>query len=83
MKQKDIALIVVIAVVAGVISLVLSRVIFVSSEKRQQEVEVVESISTTFNTPSTAYFNPTSVNPTQTIQIGGSNNPTPFQQGSN
>ncbi|CAN5155815.1 hypothetical protein BH09PAT3_BH09PAT3_5220 [soil metagenome] len=79
MKQKDIALIVVIAVIAGAISLVTSRVLFVGSGNRQQTVEVAEPISTVFTTPSSKYFNDKSVNPTQTIQIGNSTNPSPFK----
>lgn len=78
MKQKDIALVIVIAVVAGIISFVLSRLIFVTPANRQQKVEVVQSISTTFPLPSNKYFNNTAVDPSQTIQIGTSTNPAPF-----
>lgn len=79
MKQKDILLIVVIAIVATVASVIVSKVLFVTPSNRQQQVEVVEPISTTFTQPSTAYFNANSVNPTQTIQIGTNNNATPFK----
>ena len=79
MKQKDILTIVGIAIVAGIFSLVLSRVLFVSSKSRQQSVEVVAPISTTFQTPSTVYFNTNSVDPTLTIEIGGDSNPAPFK----
>lgn len=78
MKQKDIALIVVIAVISGVISLFLSKVIFVTPANRQQQVKTVQSITTSFALPSTKYFNSQSIDPTQLITIGSSSNPTPF-----
>jgi hypothetical protein len=78
MKQKDILLIVVIAIVSGVISLFVSKLIFVTPANRQQNVETVPAISTTFTQPSTKYFNSQSVDPTQLIQIGDSSNSTPF-----
>lgn len=78
MKQKDILTIAGIAVIAGIISLVASQVLFVTKKSRQQPVEVVAPISTTFEAPSTAYFNSNSVDPTLTIEIGGDNNPAPF-----
>jgi ABC-type cobalt transport system substrate-binding protein len=78
MKQKDILLVVVVAIVAVVVSVAASKVLFVSSDNRKQEVEVVEEIGTTFTPPSSTYFNASSVNPTQNIQIGTSTNPTPF-----
>ena len=78
MKQKDIAIIVAVVIIAGIISVVVSKMIFVTAANRQQQVQVVEPISTTFTQPSTAYFNSSAVNPTQNIQIGGNNNQAPF-----
>lgn len=79
MKQKDIALIVVIAIIAGAISFVASRMVFVPSGGRQQQVETADAISTTFTTPPSDYFNDKSIDPTQPIEIGTSENPAPFQ----
>ena len=78
MKQKDIALIILIAAVAGVISFVASHAIFASSSNRKQQAEVVDAITTDFVRPSTKYFNSNSIDPTQLIQIGGNNNANPF-----
>lgn len=78
MKQKDIALILVIAVVSGVISFFVSGKIFVTPANRSQKVEVVDKISTDFQQPSEKYFNDQSVNPSQTVEVGENNNPTPF-----
>lgn len=78
MKQKDIALIIVIVFISAVISIVVSQKIIVPPKNRQQNVEVVQKISTDFKLPSDKYFNNNSVNPTQTITIGDSTNPDPF-----
>ncbi len=78
MKQKDIALITVIAIVSGAISFVVSGKVFVTSSNRQQKVEVVDAINTTFPQPNAKYFNSKSIDPSQTIQIGDSNNTNPF-----
>lgn len=78
MKQKDVALIIVIAAISAVASLVVSRVLFASPQNRQQQVEVVQTISSNFSSPDSRYFNAKSIDPTQLIQIGDQNNPTPF-----
>lgn len=78
MKQKDILLLVVVAIVSGVISLILSNMLFASPDKRSQEVEVVDGISSVFPKPNQKYFNSESVNPAQPVQIGTTTNPNPF-----
>lgn len=78
MKQKDIALVVMVVFVSAVFSLALSKAIFGSPQKRQQKVEVVDPISADFSQPDPRYFNSKSVDPTQLIQIGNSKNSNPF-----
>lgn len=78
MKQKDISLILVIAIISAVVSFVLSNMLFASPKHRQQQVEVVSSISSTFAEPNTKYFNPSAVDLTQLIQIGTTTNQNPF-----
>lgn len=78
MKQKDLALIVVIILVAAVASLVLSKRIFVTPSDRQQQVEVVAPISAEFNSPNSAYFNSNAKDPTQIITISPNSNSNPF-----
>lgn len=78
MKQKDILLIVVIVVISAVVSVALSNVLISSPKNRQQKVEVVDAISPDFAQPDTKYFNSSSIDPTQLIQIGGTSNPQPF-----
>jgi len=78
MKQKDIAIIIVVCVLAGIVSLVVAHLVFATPKDRQQKVEVVEAISTEFPIPSTKYFNTNSINPTQLIRIADNSNQTPF-----
>jgi len=78
MKQKDVALIIVIVAISGVVSFLASGWIFAKPADRQQKAEVVDVITSDFPLPDTKYFNPNSVDPTQLIQIGDSNNPNPF-----
>lgn len=78
MKQKDIALIIVIAAVSGVLSFFISGKIFATPSNRQQAVEKVDVITADFQAPSEKYFNAQSINPSQTVQIGGNGNQNPF-----
>ncbi|HYH36435.1 MAG TPA: hypothetical protein VD706_02970, partial [Candidatus Saccharimonadales bacterium] len=65
MKQKDIALIVVIVFVSAIISFFVSNAIFGSPENRQQSAEVVQPISSKFPKPDPRYFNNQSFDPTR------------------
>lgn len=78
MKQKDLGLIVVIVIFSAIISLLVSNAIFASPDSRQQEVEVVEPISTDFPKPDRKYFNKNAFDPTKNITIEQSDNATPF-----
>lgn len=77
MKQKDIALIIIIVFISGLISLFVSKSLFGTTASNKQ-VEVVEAINSNFPTPDPTYFNAQSVDPTQLIQIGNANNANPF-----
>lgn len=80
MKQKDIVLIIVVIFISGAISLVLSNYLFSSPRSRQEKVEVVEPITSEFDTPEKddKYFNTQAIDPTQIIRIGDNNNQQPF-----
>ncbi|HET8671711.1 MAG TPA: hypothetical protein VFM05_14120 [Candidatus Saccharimonadales bacterium] len=78
MKQKDVALILVVAFISAVLSFVLSGWIFGKPADRQQKAEVVDVVRSDFVLPPVKYFNNNSVDPTQLIQIGEANNPNPF-----
>lgn len=78
MKQKDIALILVIIVISAAISFLVSNKIFASPKARQQQVEVVQAITDDFPQPNPNYFNAQSVDPTKLITIGQNGNAAPF-----
>lgn len=80
MKQKDIAVIIIVAAVAGIISYFVANLLFGGEKKYTLKASVVEPISADFNPPSDTYFNKDAINPTKNITIGDSTNATPFKQ---
>jgi len=81
MKQKDVALIIVVAFVSAVVAFFLSNILFGSPSRSQQKAEVVDPITANFPSPDQRYFNNTSIDPTQTITIGnGQTNQAPFNK---
>lgn len=79
MKQKDIALILVVSFISATLSFFLSNALLASPEDRQQEVGIVDPITADFPEPPKKYFNEKAENPTQLIQIGDTNNPNPLR----
>ena len=87
MQKKASTKLVFVAVIWGIISIVASGIVFKSPVKNAQ-VPVVKPISTSFpqvNTDSDyqAIFNTKALDPTQLIQIGNSQNKTPFNSQNN
>jgi hypothetical protein len=82
MKQKDIALILVIVIISAILSLVISKKMFASPQNSQQSVVVVQPITADFPQPSNKYFNANSIDPTQLITISQNNNTNPFNSSS-
>jgi hypothetical protein len=78
MKQKDIALIIVIVFISAVVSLFASKAIFTSPKNRQQQVEVVQPVTANFPQPDSSYFNSSAIDPTQLINVGQNANSNPF-----
>jgi len=81
MKQKDIALIAVIVLASGIVSFVVSHILFSGPKNRSVKAEVVDSISTDFTQPDKKYFNPNSIDPTEPVIIGTGSNAAPFTNG--
>jgi hypothetical protein len=82
MKRKDLTKVIFVAIIWGIFSIVVSGVIFKSPVKNAR-VPVVKPINTSFPQVSTdsnyqAIFNTNALDPTQLIQIGNSQNNTPF-----
>lgn len=80
MKRQDLALIIVVVFLSGVLSLVFTKFLIASPDSRQEKVEVVEPITADFQFPSEKYFNAQSIDPTQIIKIGENNNNQPFNK---
>jgi hypothetical protein len=78
MKQKDVALIIVVVFISAVVSFFVSNFLFGSPANRQQKAEIVQPITANFSQPDSRYFNSNSIDPTQLIQIGNNNNTNPF-----
>lgn len=73
MKQKDIALIIIMVFIGGVAAFLISQWLFSSPQSRKQTAEVVDLINPVLPKPSTKYFNSNSVNPAVHIPVGGQN----------
>lgn len=80
MKQKDLAMILVVSFISAVLSFVVSNMVFSSEKSRSLESDKVTAITTDFVAPDKKYFNEESVNPTQIIRIGDNTNNQPFNQ---
>lgn len=78
MKQKDIALIIIVVFFSAVISFVASGAIFGDTSK-DQKAEVVQAITSDFKQPDDRFFNQDAFDPTQTITIEQNANPDPFR----
>jgi hypothetical protein len=77
-KQKDVALIIFIAAISGIVSFAASHFLFATPTNRQQKVAVVDKITTEFVTPDSKFFNNQSIDPAKLIEIQNSNNSNPF-----
>ncbi|HUD06188.1 MAG TPA: hypothetical protein VMR18_04725 [Candidatus Saccharimonadales bacterium] len=80
MKQKDLAIIILVVAISGIISYVVSNKIISTPADRQLNVQVAPAINTNFTKPNATYFNSQSIDLTQLIQIGNNSNQTPFNQ---
>ncbi len=78
MKQKDIALIVVVVFFSAIMSFLLTNWVIAKPDSRRAKVEVVDPIVAEFKSPDIKYFNANSVNPTKLIQIQDNQNESPF-----
>jgi hypothetical protein len=80
MKQKDIALILIVSFIGIVLAIVVSNFTFNSKDSKKLKSDVVTAITTEFNEPDKRYFNKESIDPTQIIRIGENTNQKPFNQ---
>ena len=83
MKQKDIAVIILVAFAAGIVSFIVARVVFKPPQGSTQ-VPVVTAIDPNFpdvknDSKYNSIFNAKALDPTQPVQIGNNNNNVPFR----
>lgn len=78
MKPKDLAVVGVAVVLGIILSVIVSKMVFGSGSAHNQQIEIVPSISANLPKPDSQYFNSSSLDPTQFISIGNSQNPSPF-----
>lgn len=78
MKSKDIFSIVAIGIFSLIVAFVFSSIFINTDKNRSEKVEVIPVISSDLKRPSNLYYNSESINPTQTIQIGGERSEQPF-----
>lgn len=81
MKQKDIAILIAVAVFSGIFSLVLSNMFFGNKSTKSQQVESIDAITADFKLPDKKYFNNDSIDPVVLIQVGPSDSPNSFNAG--
>lgn len=87
MEKKNIFPLIVIAIIAIVISSIVSKAIFNPTKGRNLTAPVVQKIDSNFpavqnDSQYQAFFNNQALDPTQLIQIGTSQNSTPFTNSS-
>lgn len=80
MKQKDVALILVVGFFSLVLGIISSNLLFNTASSKKLKSDKVIAITTDFKEPDSKYFNSNSVDPTQIIRIGENTNQTPFNQ---
>jgi hypothetical protein len=69
MRQKDIVILAAVIIGSGILSLLVSNYIFNKPANRNIQVETATVITTNFTKPSSVYFNTSSIDPTQTINV--------------
>lgn len=77
-KQSDIAIVILVAGFTLFLSYFLGGKIINTPDSRTTEIEKVVEVSAEFPLPDSKIFSSNSLNPTELIQIGGSNTEQPF-----
>jgi hypothetical protein len=81
MKQKDLAIIIAAVFLSAIVSYILATKLITTPADRQQQVQVVPAISSSFPQPDPTYFNAQAYDPIQLIHISGSTTPAQFSSG--
>lgn len=83
MKHKDIAVLITVAVITGFISLIIASIFFSVPKTQSSKVPAVDTITTSLpdikNEPAyQSIFNASALDPAQPVQIGNTQNTSPF-----
>lgn len=83
MRRKDAAVLIAVGAITGVISLIISSLIFSVPKNQSSKVPAVETITTSLpdskNDPAyQSFLYPGALNPAQPVQIGDTQNSAPF-----
>lgn len=74
MKQKDIPILAAIVIVSSILSLIITKTLFVPKSSKVLTAEKVDEIKSDFQKPDPFVFNKEAVNPTELIRIGDTPN---------
>lgn len=83
MKQKDLLIIGLVIVLTTVASYIIANKLITTPADRQQQVQVVPTITDQFKQPDTQYFNAQALDPTQLIHISQNTVPVQFSTTNN
>jgi hypothetical protein len=78
MKKTDIALLILVVALSGLITYFIANSLMGSSKQLSATVTVVEPITSDIKLPSSSVFNANAINPGVQIRIGDSSNQQPF-----
>lgn len=83
MKQKDLRVLILAAVVTAIFSFIIAGLLFGSPAAHSSQVPVVQTLNSSFpdvkNDPDyNAFLNSNALDPTQPVHIGSNNNTAPF-----
>ncbi|HUC95909.1 MAG TPA: hypothetical protein VMR76_03055 [Candidatus Saccharimonadia bacterium] len=78
MKKNDITFVVSVMIVGAIVAVATTSSLIVKPNSKNDQVETISVLKTSFQTPNSSYFNSQSIDPTQLITIGGNANGAPF-----
>ncbi|NCU30257.1 hypothetical protein EOL73_02050 [Candidatus Saccharibacteria bacterium] len=78
MKKTDIAMLVLVVALTGLITYLIANTLLGSSKQLSANVTVVEPISAEIEVPNGSIFNKDAINPGVQIKVGDSSNQQPF-----
>lgn len=86
MKRQNLIILIMVAIISAILAIIISNTLFGTPQSKPIKVPVVDKISSSFpdvnnDSKYKSVFNAQALDPTQLIQIGGSNNSAPFQGG--